>query len=336
MVFMLTKPLGRIVSSLVVIAVVGFVWLALQAYPLGGSGREVIVTVHPGDSMASIASELHTKGVISSAFAFRIETLIFGVPIVQPGSYELKQGATFAQLRSILGATPNVHVVTVNPGLTLHEVALSVAQDTTNAFAVTFLADASHAAATSPYHPNASLEGLIGPGQYLVAPSETPEQLLAAMEASFQREARRAGLEPATTLNGLNSYQLLTAASIVEKEGYYALNMPKVARVIYNRLARGSALQMDSTVLYYFQQDGGTVTHAMLQTATPYNTYLNVGLTPTPICTVSLTALGAVLHAPQGPWLYFTVIDKNGTEAFSTTFAEQLANEQLAATRGIG
>jgi UPF0755 protein len=156
------------------------------------------------------------------------------------------------------------------------------------------------------------------------------------MEKSFQREATRAGLTPTTTLNGLNAYQLLTAASIVEKEGYYAFNMPKVARVIYNRLASGSALQMDATVLYYFQRDGGTVTHAMLQTATPYNTYLNPGLTPTPICTVSATALAAALHPPTGPWLYFTVVDKKGTEAFSTTFAEQLANERLAASRGIG
>jgi cell division protein YceG involved in septum cleavage len=139
MAFMLTKPLGRVVSGLVVIAVISFGWFVLQAYPLGGSGREVIVTVHPGDSMATIASELHTKGVISSAFAFRLDTLIFGVPIVLPGSYELKQGASFAQVRSILGATPNVRVVTVIPGLSFHEVALNVAQDTNNAFAVKFL-----------------------------------------------------------------------------------------------------------------------------------------------------------------------------------------------------
>jgi UPF0755 protein len=74
----------------------------------------------------------------------------------------------------------------------------------------------------------------------------------------------------------------------------------------------------------------------MLQTQTPYNTYLNAGLTPTPICTVSTFSLNSILHAPAGPWLYFTVVDKNGTEAFSTTFSQQLANEKLAASRGIG
>lgn len=333
---MLTRPLGRVVAGLVAVAVIGLGWFALQVYPVGGSGREVIVTVHPGDSIATIASALHAEGVISSPFAFRLDALIFGAPIVVPGSYEVKQGASFSQVRSILGALPNVHVVTVNPGLTLREVAVDVAQDTNNAFGVTFLADATRAASLSAYRPNGSLEGLIGPGQYLLGPKETPAQLLEAMQRSFAREAARVGFTPATTLNGLNAYQLLTAASIVEKEGYYAFNMPKVARVIFNRLARGSALQMDATVLYYFQQDGGTVTHTMLQTPTPYNTYLNAGLTPTPICTVSSTALDAVLHAPPGPWLYFTVVDKKGTEAFSSTFAEQLANERLAATRGIG
>ena len=111
--------------------------------------------------------------------------------------------------------------------------------------------------------------------------------------------------------------------------------MPKVARVIFNRLKRGGSLQMDSTVLYYLGQDGGKVTPAMLKTKTSYNTYLNSGLTPTPICVVSSSALNAVMHAPAGDWLYFTLVSKDGTEAFASTFAEQLANEYIAYSRGI-
>ena len=111
--------------------------------------------------------------------------------------------------------------------------------------------------------------------------------------------------------------------------------MPKVARVIFNRLQRGGPLQMDATVLYYLHKDGGTVPPTMLQTPEPYNTYLNLGLTPTPICTISKFSINAVLHAPAGTWLYFTVINKSGKEAFSTTFAQQLANEKKAESRGI-
>jgi len=97
-------------------------------------------------------------------------------------------------------------------------------------------------------------------------------------------------------------------ASIVQKEAISpgtaraatAHNAGPVARVIYNRLARGTPLQMDSTVLYALGRDGGPVTPADLAVRTPYNTYLNTGLTPTPICFPSTTALAAALHPPAG------------------------------------
>jgi UPF0755 protein len=111
--------------------------------------------------------------------------------------------------------------------------------------------------------------------------------------------------------------------------------MPDVARVIFNRLARNMPLQMDSTVLYALGLDGGTVTPAMLQTASPYNTYLNGGLTPTPICVVSPQGLAAVLNPPTGSWLYFVLVDKSGDMAFSTTYAQQLAQEAIAAKAGV-
>ena len=226
-------------------------------------------------------------------------------------------------------------VVVVEPGLTLREVAAQLSVDRGAPFARSFLGDAVELARESPYHPAGSLEGLIGPGRYVVAPSESPREVLGAMVGRFAREARTTGLSPTTTVQGLNAYQIVIAASIVQKEGYYARNMPKVARVILNRLARGGPLQMDSTVLYALGRDGGVVTHAMLQTRSPYNTYLNNGLTPTPICAVSATALSAVLHAPPGPWLYFTVVNRRGDEAFATTFAQQLANERRLATSGV-
>jgi UPF0755 protein len=129
---------------------------------------------------------------------------------------------------------------------------------------------------------------------------------------------------------------MITAASIVEKEGYIPKNMPDVARVIYNRLARGTPLQMNATVLYPLGQDGGPVTAKDLKLHTPYNTYLNVGLTPTPICSPSMDALAAAAHPPAGEWLYFVLVNKDGTEAFADTYAEQLANEKLAQQRGVG
>jgi UPF0755 protein len=156
------------------------------------------------------------------------------------------------------------------------------------------------------------------------------------MTSAFISEAARAGIVPGVRRHGLSAYQLVVAASIVEKEGYYQRNMGPVARVILNRLARGSGLQMDSTILYYFNEDGGTVTPAMLRTNTPYNTYLHAGLTPTPICQPSAFALRSMFNPPSGTWLYFTLINEDGTMAFSTTFAQQLKYERIAASKGIG
>ena len=332
---MLSSTRRRLVAAVGALAVIVVAWFALQYFPPGGSGREVLITVHQGDSMAVIAGDLHQSGVIASAFAFRIDSFLEGAPLVRPGAYQFAQGASFSSIRSILSGGPNVPQVDVVPGLTLKEIALDVANSVGNTFASTFLADAQQAVTTSAYRPNGTLDGLIGPGLYLITPQETPAQLLAAMQANFATEAAGVGLSPTSTNEGLDAYQLIIAASIVEKEGYYAKNMPEVARVIYNRLARGMRLQMDSTVLYALGLDGGTVTRAMLQTPTPYNTYLNAGLTPTPICVVSPQALDAVLHPPAGSWLYFVLVKKDGTMAFSTTYAEQLAQEARAAKAGL-
>jgi UPF0755 protein len=333
---MFFRPLVRVLLGVLVLIVLVAGWFFLQVDPVfAGKGREVIVTVQQGESVSAIAGELHAKGVIASPFAFRLENLVLGTPLIRSGSYEMRQGSSFASVRSILGSAPNVDVVTVSAGLTLHEVSVDVAAAKGNAYADSFVKDATAAKDPSPFGHGSSLEGLIGVGTYVIKPATTPNTLAHDMVGRFVKEAASVGLSPTTTTEGLDAYQTIIAASIVEKEGYYPRNMPKVARVIFNRLARGGPLQMDATVLYSFGQDGGTVTHAMLETPTPYNTYLNTGLTPTPICAVSTIALKAVLHAPAGPWLYFTVINKRGDEAFATTFAQQLKNESLAASRGI-
>lgn len=327
----------RLLSTAILLLVMLLGWFILQVEPVfSHPGKEAIITVQQGDSMSTIASKLAAKHVIASSAAFRLDTLIFGSPNVVPGSYEMKEGSSFGTVRSIISSLPNVNVVDVTAGLTLHEVVIDVANDMGATYANNFAAAATQAVTPSTFSSPDSLEGLIGTGSYIIGPGESPKKLAERMVLGFEKEAASEGLTPTTTLNGLNAYQLVTAASIVEKEGYYPVNMPDVARVIYNRLERGGPLQMDATVLYFLGRDGGTVTPAMLQTQEPYNTYLNTGLTPTPICTVSTIALHAILHAPPGSWLYFTLINQDGTMKFSTTFAQQLAAEKLAQSRGIG
>ena len=325
--------------GLVVVVILGFVlWFELESHALGSAGKAEIVQISSGESVSSVATELSAKKVIGSTVAFRVYGLVHGNPSLTPGSYLLHQNLTFAEVHTILAGPPNVQAVTVAAGFTLHEVATRVGQ-MTGYDATSFQQVASSGTVQSTYSPSGStnLEGLLGTGTYIVLPGETTTTLLTDMVQRFDRQAAAAGVnaQSAAAL-GTTPYQVIIAASVVEKEGYIAKNMPQVARVIYNRLASGLPLQMDSTVLYALGQDGGPVTAADRNIRSPYNSYLNHGLPPTPICSASPTALAAAAHPPPGGWLYFELVQKDGTEAFSDTFAEQLANEKLAQSRGVG
>jgi uncharacterized YceG family protein len=333
---LLTKPLHFVLVGVVLTILIVGGWFYVAGHPFGSAGRPVLVHVSDGESVGQLASELQSKRVISSAFALRLDTSVFGSLNLHPGVYVIRQNSSFGRVRSVFGGPSNVDAVSVVAGETLYETQVNVANATSTAFANQWAIATHRAATTSPFHPHGSLEGLVGVGTYLILPNESPAQLVHAMTSAFLREAARAGITPGTRRHGLDAYQLVTAASIVEKEGYYPQNMGRVARVLLNRLARGGGLQMDSTILYYFNEDGGTVTHAMLQTNTPYNTYLHPGLTPTPICQPSPLALRSMVSPPPGTWLYFTLINENGTMAFSNTFAQQLHWEQVAASKGIG
>jgi UPF0755 protein len=333
------RAVVRGILGAIVVIVLGFVfWFELQSHALGPAGKAEIVQISAGETVNSVATQLSDQRVIGSTLAFRLYNVVHSSPTLTPGSYLLHQNLTFAEVHTILDGGPNVNSVQVDAGLTLHEVAIRVGQLPGHS-ASKFEQLALNGSVTSTLSPAGShnLEGLLGTGTYQVLPGETDTALLRKMVDTFEGQATAAGLSSdSAAVLGLTPYQVVTVASVVEKEGYYPKNMPKVARVIYNRLAHQTPLQMDSTILYALGQDGGTVTPQDLKIQNPYNTYLNGGLPPTPICMSSPVALSAAVHPPPGGWLFFVVVDKSGTEAFADTFPEQLANEQLAHSRGVG
>jgi UPF0755 protein len=321
----------------VVVCFLGLVaWYELQVHPLGGPGVKVVVTIADNESAGSTIDALAHDGIVASGFAFRLSDIIHGTPTVTPGSYLFHQNQSFSTVRSILAGGPDVFSVDVLPGLTLSEVSQRVA-DLPLPPKGSFVEAQKDGSVTSGYSPAGagSLEGLVGTGEYQVLPGETSVQLLTQMVQRFNAQAASLHLAQAAAALDITPAQLVIVASIVEKEGYIDKNMAKVSRVVYNRLAHGTPLQMDSTVLYSLGQDGGPVSAADLQDDTPYNTYLHTGLTPTAICVPSKTALAAAADPTPGQWLYFELVNKNGTEQFSNTYAEQLAAEQLAVSRGL-
>jgi len=331
------RVVATVGGALLVLVLAFALWYELESHALGPPGPQVVVTVHEGESTDAIISSLSQQHVIGSSLAFRISDFFHGAPSVLPGSYALHQNQTFSEVRAILGAGPNIYPVDVRPGYALSEVAAQV--DSLPGHAPGgFAAAAGSGAVHSVFSPPGSnnLEGMLGTGSYLILPGETDVTIVRAMVQRFDQDAQAAGLSTASAASlGLTPYQVITAASVVEKEGYIPVNMPDVARVIYNRLAQDMPLQMDSTVLYALGQDGGPVTSQDLKIQSPYNTYLNKGLPPTPICMPSKDAMDAALHPPPGGWLYFVLVDKDGTMAFSDTYAQQQANEQLAKSRGL-
>jgi UPF0755 protein len=324
-------------GALVVIVLAFVLWYEIESHAFGSPGPQVVVTVHQGESTSSVISALNQQGVIGSSLAFQISDAVHGTPTVLPGSYALHQNLSFSDVRQVLAAGPNIYPVNVRPGFTLSEVAQEVDSlpgHSAGGFAKVAASGAVHSSVSPPASDN--LEGMLGVGIYNILPGESDTTILTAMVQRFDQDAQTAGLTVASAnALGMTPYQMLTVASIVEKEGYIPVNMPDTARVIYNRLAQGIPLQMDSTVLYALGQDGGPVTAQDLKIQSPYNSYLNTGLTPTPICMPSEDALKAAVHPPAGSWLFFVLVKKDGTMAFSDTYAEQLANERLAKSRGL-
>jgi UPF0755 protein len=320
----------------VLVVVAGTLWVRAEASPSGPPGAQVILTVHSGGGVDQLASALQSRSVIGSGLAYRIWSRFHSTPAILPGAYAFDKNSSFGTVGAVVSAGPNVFDLDIPPGFTVSEVAERVGQFP-GYDATSFESLATSGTVRSPWQPAGStnLDGLLGTGEYTLVPGETATTLLSKMINRFDVEADQIGLAAGAAKLGFTPYQIITIASIVEKEGVLAKNMGPVARVIYNRLAADMPLQMDSTVLYAEGRDGGTVTSQDLELQSPYNTYLNKGLTPTPTSFPSRQALEAALDPPPGSWLYFVVVQSDGTEAFADTFAQQEANEALAAQRGV-
>lgn len=165
-----------------------------------------------------------------------------------------------------------------------------------------------------------SLEGYLFPDTYRLTPGASPAQV-ASLMVSRLREVME-GISWDEELVGLTLHQILTLASIVEKETAVSAERPKVAAVYLNRLAMGMKLDADPTVAYGLDKVGARLSWNDLKIPTPYNTYLNRGLPPGPICSPGLGSIQAVLHPDRSCDALYFVAKGDGTHHFSRTFGE--------------
>lgn len=312
-------------------------WLAWVVELAAGTGAKVDITVPAGGSIDAAAPLLQRRGVIPSAALFRVWLHLSSPPPIQAGQYVLRRHESFSAVISSFEHGPAVVRITIPPGFTLAQIAQRVAATMPGHSAARFVAEANSGRIRSPLSPpgGTSLEGLLYPATYSFAPNATDSQIISAMVDRFAAQARAIHLAAGAAAVGLSPYQVIVVASMVEREAKVASDRPKVARVIYNRLARNMALQIDATEAYALGNPPGGVTPAQLRLPSPYNTYLHKGLPPTPIASPGLASLEAALSPAPGPWLYYVVVSASGREAFSATYAGQQANVALARQKGL-
>ncbi|KQX57336.1 MULTISPECIES: endolytic transglycosylase MltG [unclassified Streptomyces] len=168
-------------------------------------------------------------------------------------------------------------------------------------------------------------EGYLFPATYPVVGATTPEGLLRFMVDTAAKRFGAARIVEGAKAHGLSVYQTVIAASIVQAEADNPEDMAKVARVVHNRLARGMALQMDSTLNYALGRSTVDTTYEDTRSASPYNTYARKGLPPTPIGNPGDEALDAVIRPADGDWLYFVTVAPGDTR-FTADYAAHQAN----------
>lgn len=168
-------------------------------------------------------------------------------------------------------------------------------------------------------------EGYLFPATYPVVKATTPQGLLRYMVDTAGRRFGGERIAEGARRHGMSVHQTVIIASIVQAEADSPEDMGRVARVVYNRLGQGMALQMDSTINYALGRDTVDTTHQDTRVDSPYNTYERRGLPPSPIGNPGDAAMAAAIDPADGDWLYFVTV-KRGDTRFTASYAEHQAN----------
>lgn len=310
--------------------------------PMPETGQEVRVVIPPGSTPAQVAGMLERSGIVRDGriFTYYLKYKRQGSKF-QAGEYAMAPGLTPDAIIAKLNAGDTVKQetvrVTIPEGYTVPQIVEKVAK-TSDKPSEELLrwADApppfqGTAIPALPEVPQQrhKLEGYLFPETYEFKKGTTPEEMLLRMLSETDAKLAGLGADWQTKLQGLglNVHQLLTVASLIEREVALDEERPIVAGVIYNRLKRSMPLQLDATIQYLFDKPKDRLTEKDLQLESPYNTYLHPGLPPGPIASPSLASIQAAL-SPQANDYLFYVTKKDGSKGhlFAVTYEEHKKN----------
>ena len=329
-----------------------------------GNGTTQLVEVPEGSSMSELGPALVEKNVVKTQDAFdSAASMNHSASQIQPGFYRLQEEMSAdAAVEALLDENNRVDMLEVQGGATLEDVKVvggdvrygiyslisevscndgsclkkedleKVAAETDPAElgAPQWALDAINKRGNDPKR----IEGLIAPGQYVLDPNMEAKDILKDLITRSTKRYNETNIEARAQAIGLSPYELLTSASLVEREAP-AGEFDKVARVILNRLDEPMRLEFDSTVNYGLEDVELATTDEARGEKTPWNTYAKEGLPDTPIASPSDDAIKAMEEPAEGNWKFFVTVDQEGTTVFSDTYDEHLGRVDDAIRSGV-
>jgi len=303
----------------------------LAAYFLFGDRSlpkaETSVVIARGASAAEVARQLQAEGVIRSALAFRLLARAKRLETeVRAGEYRFtpQQSAAEILTKVTTGGSQVAVWATIPEGFTAREIAATLAErglGSEDALREYFLHTPLYLARGVR---SANLEGYLFPDTYLMPLDSTPASLARIMTDEFKTKLPKDATARAKRLH-LSVPQIVTLASLIEREAKADDERRLMAGVYYNRLAKQMPLEVDATIEYTFAHHKDVITRADLARDTPYNTYLHLGLPPTPIANPGRPSLEAAFNPQKSEYLFYVYKGK-GHHAFARTLEEHNAN----------
>jgi UPF0755 protein len=304
-----------------------------------GPQSETFVDIAPGSTTTQIAAQLERAGVLRSRYGFDA-VRFWKHGTLKAGEYRFDHAAPVPEVYArIVRGDVYTLAVTIPEGATRFDIAARVAQaGFLNITKENFLAaTVSQTPLIADLDPGArSLEGYLFPDTYRFQRHVTPGQIIGAMVRRFRTVSAEAGLGKAVTGSTRTVHDIVTLASLVERESALNAERPLVASVLLNRLAQKMPLMTDPSVIYGLEVEGqyrGTIYQSDLTHDTPYNTYRHTGLPPGPIANPGLPSLRAAIDPAATSYLYFVAAgaDPQGKSRFAATLDEH--NKNVASYR---
>lgn len=296
-----------------------------------GTGS-VVVEVQDGDNATDIANTLVGQDVVKSVEAFTDAAMANPESTgIQVGFYKMKKQMSAESALDVLIDPGNMvqSAVTVPEGYRLEQIIATLAKETDFSKRQYEKVLRRPNAIGLPPYANGNAEGYLFPATYMLPPNATPKSVLTMMVDRWRQAAEEADLVAAAERLGYTPAELMVVASLVEAESNRDADRGKVARVIYNRLetdATNGLLQIDAAVNYAHDRDLGiALTTDDLEIDSPYNTYKNPGLPPTPIEAPGDAAIEAAANPTDGPWVFYVTVNlRTGETKFTESYDEFL------------